>query len=140
MNANANSARSRAIRRNAPRAFIENTTTVLVRFNEVDALRIVWHGHYVNYFEEGRRAFGRRLGIDYTTFIEQGIAVPVIHLEVNYLAPAGCRHARSHRPPAQIRERAAGFRLRNPPRRATPRCWPPAAPARSSPRRRANCS
>jgi acyl-CoA thioester hydrolase len=59
-----NPARSRAIRRGAPRAFIEDRTAVLVRFNEVDALHIVWHGHYVNYFEEGRRALGRRLGID----------------------------------------------------------------------------
>ncbi len=84
----ANSARSRAIRRTAPRAFIEDKTTVLVRFNEVDSLHIVWHGHYVNYFEEGRRAFGRRLGIDYPTFIEQRIAIPVIQLEVNFLAPA----------------------------------------------------
>ena len=83
-----NSARSRAIRRAAPRPFIEETTTVRVRFNEVDALHIVWHGHYVNYFEEGRRALGRRLGIDYTTFIEKRIAVPVIRLEVNFLAPA----------------------------------------------------
>lgn len=83
-----NSARSRAIRRAAPRPFIEETTTVRVRFNEVDALHIVWHGHYVNYFEEGRRAFGRRLGIDYTTFIESRIAVPVIRLEVNFIAPA----------------------------------------------------
>jgi acyl-CoA thioester hydrolase len=83
-----NSVRSRAIRRSAPRAFIEDRTTILVRFNEVDALHIVWHGHYVNYFEEGRRAFGRRLGIDYPAFIEQRIAIPVIHVEVNYLAPA----------------------------------------------------
>jgi acyl-CoA thioester hydrolase len=83
-----NSARSRAIRRAAPRPFIEETTTVRVRFNEVDALHIVWHGHYVNYFEEGRRAFGRRLGIDYPTFIEKHTAVPVIRLEVNFIAPA----------------------------------------------------
>jgi acyl-CoA thioester hydrolase len=83
-----NSARSRVIRRTVPRAFIEDQTTILVRFNEVDALHIVWHGHYVNYFEEGRRAFGRRLGIDYPAFIEQHIAIPVIHLEVNFLAPA----------------------------------------------------
>jgi len=59
-----------------------------VRFNEVDTLHIVWHGHYVNYFEEARRAFGRRFGIDYTTFIEQRIAVPVIRMDVNYFAPA----------------------------------------------------
>ena len=88
MNSSDNPARSRGIRRNEPRAFIEDRTTVLVRFNEVDALQIVWHGHYVNYFEEGRRAFGRRLGIDYPVFLEQRIAIPVIHLEVNFLAPA----------------------------------------------------
>lgn len=59
-----------------------------VRFNEVDTLRIVWHGHYVNYFEDARRALGRRLGIDYPAFIDQHIAIPVIYLEVNFLAPA----------------------------------------------------
>jgi acyl-CoA thioester hydrolase len=88
MNPHASSARSRAIQRSAPRAFIEDKTTVLVRFNEVDSLHIVWHGHYANYFEEGRRAFGRRLGIDYPTFIEQRVAVPVIRLELNFFAPA----------------------------------------------------
>lgn len=81
-------ARSRAIRRCVPRAFIEEPTTIGVRFSEVDALHIVWHGHYVNYFEEGRRALGRRLDIDYPAFIERRIAIPVIHLEVNFLAPA----------------------------------------------------
>jgi len=83
---------SHPVRRPRPpgllRAFIEDRTTVRVRFNEVDALHIVWHGHYVNYFEEGRRAFGRRLGIDYPMFIEQRVAVPVIHLEMEFLAPA----------------------------------------------------
>ena len=69
-----NPSRSRAIRRSVPRPFIEEKTSLRVRFNEVDTLHIVWHGHYVNYFEEARRAFGRRFGIDYTTFIEQRIA------------------------------------------------------------------
>ena len=81
-------ARSRAIQRATPRPFIEEKTILGVRFNEVDALHIVWHGHYVNYFEEGRRALGRRLGMDYPAFIEQRIAIPVIHLELNFLAPA----------------------------------------------------
>lgn len=61
---------------------------MLVRFNEVDALHVVWHGHYANYFEEARRAFGGRYGVDYTTFIEHHLAVPVIHLHVDYFAPA----------------------------------------------------
>ena len=68
--------------------YLEETTTVRVRFPEVDSLRIVWHGHYVGYFEEGRRAFGRRFGLDYPVFVEHRLAAPVVHLSVNYLAPA----------------------------------------------------
>ena len=83
-----NSANRRANRGATPGPYIEETSEVRVRFSEVDALHIVWHGHYVNYFEEARRALGRRLGIDYPVFIEQRIAVPVIYLEVNFLAPA----------------------------------------------------
>ena len=79
---------NRELRPAAARAFIEEKTRVGVRFNEVDLLQIVWHGHYVNYFEEGRRAFGRRHGIDYPAFIERRIAIPVILLEVKYQAPA----------------------------------------------------
>lgn len=70
------------------RPYLEVKSTLRVRFNEVDTLQIVWHGHYVNYFEEGRRAFGRRYGVDYTTFLEHQIAIPIIHLDLEYLAPA----------------------------------------------------
>jgi acyl-CoA thioester hydrolase len=71
-----------------PRPYLQETTSLRVRFNEVDALRIVWHGHYLNYFEEARRAFGRRYGIDYTVFLEQQVAVPVVDARVTYLASA----------------------------------------------------
>jgi acyl-CoA thioester hydrolase len=71
-----------------PRPYLEEKTSLRVRFNEVDALHIVWHGHYANYFEDARRAFGRRYGVDYTTFIEHRVAVPIIHLHVDYLMPA----------------------------------------------------
>jgi acyl-CoA thioester hydrolase len=70
------------------RPYLEETTPVRVRFQEVDSLRIVWHGHYVSYFEEGRRAFGRRFGLDYPVFLEHHLAAPVVQLSVNYLAPA----------------------------------------------------
>jgi acyl-CoA thioester hydrolase len=67
---------------------LESTATVRVRFHEVDTLRVVWHGHYAAYFEEARRAFGREYGVDYTVFIDQNIAVPVVQLRVDYFAPA----------------------------------------------------
>jgi acyl-CoA thioester hydrolase len=70
------------------RPYLEETTTVRVRFQEVDSLRIVWHGHYVSYFEEGRRAFGRKYGVDYSVFAEHHQAAPIVQLAVSYLAPA----------------------------------------------------
>jgi acyl-CoA thioester hydrolase len=80
--------RSRAAALAAPRPYLEHTTIVRVRFHEVDSLRIVWHGHYVTYFEEARRGFGRQYGLDYPVFREHGIAAPVVQLRVDYLAPA----------------------------------------------------
>ncbi len=72
----------------AARPYLEERTTVRVRFNEVDALRIVWHGHYANFFEEARRAWGRRYGLDYPVFFENNTAAPVVQLQVDYLVPA----------------------------------------------------
>lgn len=72
----------------AARHYLEERTVVRVRFNEVDALHIVWHGHYANFFEEARRAWGRRHGLDYPVFFEHGVAAPVVQLQVDYLLPA----------------------------------------------------
>ena len=54
------------------------STTVAVRFNEVDALGIVWHGHYISYFEDGREAFGLVHGIDYLTVQKHGFTTPIV--------------------------------------------------------------
>lgn len=71
-----------------PRPFLEEKTLIRVRFNEVDAMRVVWHGYYVGYFEEARRAFGRRYGVDYTVMFEHNTPAPVVQLRVDYYAPA----------------------------------------------------
>ena len=46
-------------------------TEILVRFNEADPLGIVWHGHYIRYFEDGREAFGNQYGIGYLDFYKK---------------------------------------------------------------------
>ena len=68
--------------------FIESTTQVKVRFQEVDVLRVVWHGHYLSYFEVGRTEFGDEYGLRYQDFLEAGYVVPLVHVGVDYLAPA----------------------------------------------------
>ncbi len=61
-----------------------NSVEVLIRFNEADPLGIVWHGHYIRYFEDGREAFGKKYGIGYMDFFKQNIVVPIVHAECNY--------------------------------------------------------
>jgi acyl-CoA thioester hydrolase len=63
---------------------LKNTTQMLIKFSEVDSLRVVWHGHYVRYFEDGREAFGKQYNIGYLDIYEQGLAVPLVDLQVNF--------------------------------------------------------
>ncbi|WP_300602597.1 acyl-CoA thioesterase [Niabella sp.] len=63
---------------------LKDTTEVLIRFNEADPLGIVWHGHYIRYFEDGREAFGKKYGIGYLDFFKENVVVPIVHAECNY--------------------------------------------------------
>lgn len=58
-----------------------------VRFNEADPLGIVWHGHYVRYFEDGRESFGRRYGFSYIDFYNNGLAVPIVSMQCDFKKP-----------------------------------------------------
>lgn len=64
---------------------LNNKTEIAIRFNEVDSLRVVWHGHYVKYFEDGREAFGKQYQLGYLDVFEQAkLAVPIVDLQVNF--------------------------------------------------------
>jgi acyl-CoA thioester hydrolase len=70
------------------RPWLEAVATIPVRFHQVDALGIVWHGHYVEWFEEARQAFGRQFGVDYPVFRQHQVAAPVVNLWIEYKQPA----------------------------------------------------
>ena len=61
-----------------------HTTEVRVRFNEADPLGIVWHGHYIRYFEDGREDFGNRYGIGYLDFYHNGYVIPVVQVDCSF--------------------------------------------------------
>jgi acyl-CoA thioester hydrolase len=63
---------------------LSDRTEILVRFNEADPLGIVWHGHYIRYFEDGREAFGNRYGIGYLDFYREGLIVPVVNVQCDF--------------------------------------------------------
>ena len=55
-----------------------------VKFNEVDALGIVWHGHYIRYFEDGREAFGEKHGLTYMDIYHKGYTAPLVNIHCDY--------------------------------------------------------
>jgi acyl-CoA thioester hydrolase len=58
-----------------------------VRFEEVDAIGIVWHGRYASYFEDARSALGERYGIGYLDFYKNGVVAPIKKMHVDYHRP-----------------------------------------------------
>jgi acyl-CoA thioester hydrolase len=64
-----------------------NEKEVVIRFNEVDSMGIVWHGSYSNYFEDGREAFGKQYGIGYLYVFNQGYYIPLVNLEFSFKKP-----------------------------------------------------
>ncbi len=66
---------------------LTHKTTIAVRFSEVDSLQIVWHGHFVKYFEDGREAFGKKYGLGYMQVYAEGYAMPIVNVTCNYKTP-----------------------------------------------------
>ena len=63
-------------------------TTLRVRYAETDAMGIVYHSNYIIWFEVGRGEYMRQQGGDYADLEAQGYYLPVIEVQVRYLAPA----------------------------------------------------
>ncbi len=57
---------------------ISFTSQIRVRFVETDPMGIVWHGNYIQYFEDGREAFGRHHGISYLDQKDNGFTSPIV--------------------------------------------------------------
>ncbi len=58
-----------------------------IRFSEVDAMQIVWHGSYALYFEDAREEFGRKYHLEYMHMYEFGFYAPLVEFKVNYKQP-----------------------------------------------------
>ena len=59
-----------------------------VRYRECDPMGLVYHTHYLDYFEAARTEALRELGLAYKQLEELGIIMPVIDLAVKYHRPA----------------------------------------------------
>jgi len=61
-----------------------NLNNIKVRFSEVDAMQIVWHGNYVKFLEDGREAFGKQYGLGYYDVYEKGYLTPIVKVDLDY--------------------------------------------------------
>lgn len=63
-----------------------------IRFSEVDSMSIVWHGSYVQYFEDAREEFGRKYHLEYLRIYDNGYYAPLVELKLNYKQPLQYQH------------------------------------------------
>jgi acyl-CoA thioester hydrolase len=59
-----------------------------VRYRECDPMGVVYHTHYLDYFEAGRTEALRDLGVRYRDLEAEGIIMPVVEANVRYRGPA----------------------------------------------------
>jgi acyl-CoA thioester hydrolase len=60
---------------------------IFVRFGEVDSMRIVWHGNYMKYFEDGRESFGAKYNLGYMDVYKHNVMIPIVKVNCEYLRP-----------------------------------------------------
>jgi acyl-CoA thioester hydrolase len=59
-----------------------------VRYRECDPMGVVYHTHYLDYFEAARTEALRDLGVRYRDLEASGVIMPVVAVEVQYKGPA----------------------------------------------------
>ena len=59
-----------------------------VRYRECDPMGLVYHTHYIDYFEASRTEALRAMGLAYKELEDAGVIMPVVDLAVHYHRPA----------------------------------------------------
>lgn len=78
---------------NAPsKNILQTTKRVELRFNEVDSMGLVWHGHYAKFFEDAREEFGKKFGLGYLDIYDSGFYAPLVDLQFKYKKPLTYRN------------------------------------------------
>jgi acyl-CoA thioester hydrolase len=59
-----------------------------VRYGETDKMGYAYYGIYPQYYEVGRTELIRSFGLSYKKLEDEGIMLPVLNLNIQYLKPA----------------------------------------------------
>ena len=66
---------------------------IVPRYAEVDQQGVVFHGHYLTWFDEASTAYLDHLGIPITDMTSAGLDVQVVHTEIDFSNPVRWRDA-----------------------------------------------
>lgn len=66
----------------------ETTARIRVRYVETDQMGVVHHSAYLAWLEVARTEYMRERGLSYKEMEAQGVRMPVLKVEVEYLRPA----------------------------------------------------
>lgn len=57
-------------------------------FHDLDPMAVVWHGHYLKYFELARCALLQKIDYDYPQMRDSGFMWPIVDFRSKYVGPA----------------------------------------------------
>lgn len=66
---------------------LQHTFEQDVKFSDVDSMAVVWHGHYVRFFEDGREEWGKRYGLTYLDVYKNNFFTPIVSMHCEHLTP-----------------------------------------------------
>ena len=66
----------------------ERVVPIRPRYGEVDAMGVVYHAHYLVYFDVGRTEWMRAAGAPYAQLEARGFKLVVVDVGIRYLKPA----------------------------------------------------
>jgi acyl-CoA thioester hydrolase len=66
----------------------EHVVRLRPRYGEVDSMGVVYHAHYLQYFDIGRTEWMRAAGAPYADVERRGFRLAVVDVGVRYLRPA----------------------------------------------------
>lgn len=59
-----------------------------VMYGDTDSYKVVWHGNYLRWFEEGRFSLCKLAGINVDELESSGIVFPIVDMHIRYKSPA----------------------------------------------------
>ena len=69
-------------------AIIQASVDILVQFYDLDPMNVVWHGHYLKYFEQARCALLDQIDYNYFQMRDSGYIWPVVDVRLKYVKSA----------------------------------------------------